>query len=207
MPSMATFSFYNEVQIAECPSNFEELKQTLKELYTFEDYQINSCILSYLDINGQHRYIFDEEDYEQTIPIIELITIRIELSDSDKYLSIDSFIDEEYPIYLFDDFKAKDGLKKQKENLEKKEENEKKEKVDIKDEKKEESKVVHKGVDCGLCGCENICGIRYSCGVCPDLDICEECEKKYGKVHNHPLLKIRHPSLAPLKFGCELLDE
>ena len=51
-------------------------------------------------------------------------------------------------------------------------------------------KNIHFGVECCGCGCTPIMGARYKCSVCEKVDFCEQCEKKYGENHGHPLIKI-----------------
>ncbi|KAK6166047.1 hypothetical protein SNE40_022831 [Patella caerulea] len=52
---------------------------------------------------------------------------------------------------------------------------------------------LHEGIVCNNCQ-KTILGCRYKCGNCPDYDLCEKCESKYG-VHNaeHVFLKLRRP--------------
>ena len=63
-------------------------------------------------------------------------------------------------------------------------------------------KLIHFGIACDGCNKFPIVGCRYKCSVCDDFDFCEECEKKLGEKHNHPLLKIYEPKMAPktIKF-------
>ncbi len=42
---------------------------------------------------------------------------------------------------------------------------------------------------CTYCKKFPIVGVRYECFVCPNFNICEECEKKYGEQHKHALIK------------------
>ena len=58
-------------------------------------------------------------------------------------------------------------------------------------------KTVHRTVTCDGCGKFPIVGIRYKCGVCPNFDFCEECEKKEGMKHGHPMVRL--PSLNMLR--------
>ena len=51
-------------------------------------------------------------------------------------------------------------------------------------------KIIHFGVRCDGCGKFPIIGIRYKCGVCPNFDYCEDCEKKEGMKHGHPLVRM-----------------
>ena len=52
--------------------------------------------------------------------------------------------------------------------------------------------VMHPNIICDNCDCEPIVGVRYKCSVCKDFDLCEKCEA--NTTHEHPFLKIRHPS-------------
>lgn len=63
-------------------------------------------------------------------------------------------------------------------------------------------KPVHKEYICDGCEQVGIVGIRYQCTVCKDFDYCEECEKKYGEKHGHPLLKIRRPEFGVESIHC-----
>ena len=65
---------------------------------------------------------------------------------------------------------------------------------------KNSNKVVHPGVRCDGCGVFPIVGCRYKCSVCEDFDYCENCEKKLGQKHNHPLFKINEPKMNPAFF-------
>ena len=82
---MSTFSFYNEIQISECPLSFNSLQQKIKELYTLNERQINNCIFSYLDKNNEIHYIFNDEQYDKALSMIESIIIQIELLDEKTY--------------------------------------------------------------------------------------------------------------------------
>ena len=66
-----------------------------------------------------------------------------------------------------------------------------------------QKKIRHFGVKCDQCGKKPIFGCRYKCSVCPNFDYCEECEKKFAKIHNHPFYKITEPSMRPLIFNSK----
>ena len=66
-----------------------------------------------------------------------------------------------------------------------------------------QKKIRHFGVKCDQCGKKPIVGCRYKCSVCPNFDYCEECEKKFAKIHNHPFYKITEPSIRPLIFNSK----
>jgi hypothetical protein len=53
------------------------------------------------------------------------------------------------------------------------------------------NKNIHKNIQCNECGKYPIKGIRYKCSICPDYDICENCEKKTD--HEHSFLKLKKP--------------
>jgi len=50
---------------------------------------------------------------------------------------------------------------------------------------------VHSNVTCDGCGAEGIVGTRYKCTVCPDYDLCENCEPEHDR--SHPTIKINEP--------------
>ena len=68
------------------------------------------------------------------------------------------------------------------------------------DKEKNSNKIVHPGVRCDGCGVFPIVGCRYKCSVCDNFDYCENCEKKLGQEHNHPLFKINEPKMNPAFF-------
>ena len=174
---MATFSFYNQIEISECPSNFCNLQEKIKELYFLKQYQVEKSIISYMDEENEIHYIFNDDQYDKVIPIIEKIILKIELLEEDTYLTFAPLLYEQNNII--------------KENVR----------------AKKDGKIIHLGIKCNLCKCENIEGIRFLCGICQDFNICQKCEEKFGKSHGHPLLKIRIPELAPNFFECKLSDK
>ena len=56
------------------------------------------------------------------------------------------------------------------------------------------SKVIHENTKCSQCGQSPIEGIRYFCLTCSSYELCEKCEKKYGKKHGHDMLMLRRPN-------------
>ena len=48
--------------------------------------------------------------------------------------------------------------------------------------------VIHSHVICDVCGVHNITGKRFKCMVCPNFDICENCEKN-NEHELHPMIK------------------
>ena len=177
---MATYSFYNEIEISECPLNYHDLKEKIKRLYILNDEQINNCLISQLDKNNYVNYILNAEKYNEIIPIIESIIINIEILDNNKYIKIGNITDEENNL-----FKS----------------NSKENKKDIKVIKKD--KISENIIKCNLCGSANF-KIRYLCGICSSFNLCQDCEKKEGERHGHPLLKIRNKKLIPISFSYKL---
>ena len=51
-------------------------------------------------------------------------------------------------------------------------------------------KHTHMNVTCDGCGVHPLVGVRYKCGVCPNFDLCENCEKKEALKHGHPLVRL-----------------
>ena len=43
---------------------------------------------------------------------------------------------------------------------------------------------------CDGCGMLPIEGYRYKCSICEDYNLCENCEERIGKKHDHPFIKI-----------------
>ena len=54
-----------------------------------------------------------------------------------------------------------------------------------------ESNILY-GFKCHDCQVFPIVGIRYKCVKCQNFELCEKCEAKNGKNHEHALLKIRN---------------
>ena len=50
-----------------------------------------------------------------------------------------------------------------------------------------------------------VVGIRYKCAVCPDYDLCENCEAV--TTHDHPFLKIRNKKQTPYRIIAIVEDE
>lgn len=71
------------------------------------------------------------------------------------------------------------------------EEEEKKEKKPKKTSNENSNKTVHKNTQCAECGSYPIKGTRYKCSVCPNYDVCENCEKNTD--HEHSFLKLKKP--------------
>lgn len=69
-----------------------------------------------------------------------------------------------------------------------------------KQEESNEPEELHVWVTCDLCGMKPIKGIRYKCSVCPNFDLCENCEAASWKQHNHPFIKLRQSQFK--MFGC-----
>jgi len=53
---------------------------------------------------------------------------------------------------------------------------------------------IHNGVRCDGCGISPIQGIRYKCSVCPNFDLCSNCESTGKHPISHPLLKMIRPT-------------
>lgn len=64
---------------------------------------------------------------------------------------------------------------------------------------------VHEGVVCDGCNRNPIRGDRFKCSICPDFDLCSECESKGVHPVDHPMVKIRvagsSGSAAPRRHG------
>ncbi|KAL4230805.1 Sequestosome-1 [Mactra antiquata] len=64
-----------------------------------------------------------------------------------------------------------------------------------------ENEAVHHGVVCDGCEMGPICGPRYKCMICPDYDLCKNCEGQ-GIHVEHDMVKMTAPgSLPRFPFG------
>ena len=50
--------------------------------------------------------------------------------------------------------------------------------------------IVHSKVMCDGCGMLPITGWRYKCSICDDYNLCENCEERIGRKHDHPFIKL-----------------
>jgi len=55
----------------------------------------------------------------------------------------------------------------------------------------------HEGIHCDACGATPLRGIRFKCTVCPDFDLCADCESKGNHPSSHAMIKLRQP--VPVK--------
>ncbi|CAH1394848.1 unnamed protein product [Nezara viridula] len=63
--------------------------------------------------------------------------------------------------------------------------------------------VVHNGVTCDGCQQNPLQGYRYKCIVCPDFDLCINCEKS-EKIHSHhPMIRFPVPLTSETFFSNE----
>ena len=57
---------------------------------------------------------------------------------------------------------------------------------------------VYVEIKCDGCGAKPLTGCRYRCVICPDFDICENCEDK--EIHaEHPMVRFRQSTQAHIK--------
>ena len=71
--------------------------------------------------------------------------------------------------------------------------------------KSEEGKPVHKYIICDGCEMNPVVGVRYKCAICPDYDLCENCEAV--TTHDHPFLKIKNKRQTPHKIIAIVEDD
>ena len=72
--------------------------------------------------------------------------------------------------------------------------------------KKENPIIIHKGISCSNCGMKEIVGIRYKCTICPNFNLCENCEENIDHDDNHVLLKIKEPVLSEKNLEQKIND-
>lgn len=61
---------------------------------------------------------------------------------------------------------------------------------------------MHLNIVCDGCQTANFKGRRYKCVVCPDFDLCEDCEGK--KIHSHPMLRLTTNDINSRKLNWAL---
>ena len=57
---------------------------------------------------------------------------------------------------------------------------------------KADQQLVHPGLTCDGCEQSDMTGPRYKCVVCPDYDLCADCEAA-GSHPAHNMMEIKHP--------------
>ena len=57
---------------------------------------------------------------------------------------------------------------------------------------------VHMELKCDSCGALPLTGCRYRCVICPDFDICENCEDK-GVHAEHPMVRFRQATKTQIE--------
>lgn len=64
---------------------------------------------------------------------------------------------------------------------------------------------MHLNIICDGCNKPNFKGRRFKCIVCPDFDLCEDCERQ--KIHSHPMLRMTCNNVEnkKLNFGLRML--
>jgi len=58
--------------------------------------------------------------------------------------------------------------------------------------------VVHYRVQCDGCGKNPICGMRYKCATCDDYDLCQDCIRRAGEIHDPTHLFYPIPRSFPM---------
>jgi hypothetical protein len=92
--------------------------------------------------------------------------------------------------------------------------------IKVPEEEANDGVAVHKSFICDGCGMNPIVGPRFHCSVCPDYDLCENCEQSGMHDIQHDMVKIRkpvfqapplpqtmlHPEI-PFAVSCEYLPQ
>ena len=76
--------------------------------------------------------------------------------------------------------------------------------------KKKNNKInneVHSGIKCQECKNEPIIGIRYKCSVCPNYNLCENCEKENQETNFHPHIFLKYVKKEEISELNEQIDE
>ena len=59
------------------------------------------------------------------------------------------------------------------------------------------NETIHEGIKCNICHANPIIGERYKCSICPNYNLCKECEEENAKnlQHKHNFIKIRYANI------------
>ena len=175
------------------PQDFNCLKNEIKEKFLLDLTDISELLIFYQ--NPEKQYITNNDEYKSFL-----------ISEQDK-LFLD--IKDDSQLYL----KTLENIKK--ENIENNNKGFEDPKIirkitkiykpAIEDENNEmincsNDKQYHYGIMCNNCSVFPVIGCRYKCTICEDFNLCEECEKRMGAIHSHPLLKINSPKMKSIIF-------
>ena len=187
METIKLIFFYESVDIIK-PKDFDSLKKEIEKKYLLNPIDVSELIIFYK--NPEKNYIQNNDDYQTfyNLNINELyINIKI---NSQLYLTNLDLIKKENDL-------KKEGLNqiKIKSKITKIEKPNKEQiiKPKININKLDKGINYHYGVECNNCHLFPIIGCRYKCVICDNLSFCENCEKKIGFIHSHPLIKINSP--------------
>ena len=193
-----------KIRVIRIPKTYEDFKKAVIEEYSLPKEKLSKIFFTYLDEENNSIYVTNEDDFLYTLPFIETIVFNIEFKENEneekEQPSIDSLLlNGDIDAIIEKANKKIIELKNESKALKGKEIKLR----SINKNKNNKIHIIHKGVNCNEC--KNIIeGIRYKCCICPDYNLCEKCENKFGLGHNHPLLKIRKPELCPIAFSCKL---
>ena len=187
-----TLIFFNENVDIIKPKDFNLLKNEIEKKYLLNPIDVSELLIFYkkpeiihIQNNDDYRTFFNlniKELYLDVKNSSHLYLKSLELVKKEKNIK-----NEESPIAI----KAK-ITKIDKPNN--------KEKIKPKININKSNKVIntHYGIKCNNCQLFPIIGCRYKCTICDNLSFCENCEKKIGLYHSHPLIKINTPKFQSI---------
>ena len=142
-------------------TKFEELTSLISKSFNKSSEEMKNYSLYYIDSDGDTVILENESDYN-----LLLESLKNQSSNTIKMV-----------------FEKKQDEEKKEEKT--------KEKPQKKNKNENENKTIHKNTQCAECGSYPIKGTRYKCSICPNYDVCENCEKKTD--HEHSFLKLKKP--------------
>ena len=82
----ATYFFNDESKTSEFPNNFTNLQNKIKELFLFNDYQLNDYDIIFINENGEELKIIDDNTYNipksTTYSIVFIIKCKMNIDDN-----------------------------------------------------------------------------------------------------------------------------
>ena len=100
----------DKFEISQVPSDYKNLKETIKKLFKLNDQQLNNCTITYKDKYDKEFYIIDEETYKIPKLVSEDIVFNIKLQDNN-YQADDDDEDEHF-IGEENDFNSQEKKKR-----------------------------------------------------------------------------------------------
>ncbi len=175
------------------PQDFNCLKNEIKEKFLLDLTDISELLIFYQ--NPEKQYITNNDEYKSFL-ISEQDKLFLDIKDdSQLYLKTLENIKKENTENNNNGFEDPKIIRKITKIYKPAIEDENNVMINCSNDKQ-----YHYGIMCNNCSVFPVIGCRYKCTICEDFNLCEECEKRMGAIHSHPLLKINSPKMKSTIF-------